>query len=307
MIVLTGGAGFIGSNILKKLNEEGHENIVVVDNLNSELKKKNLEGKKYAAYFDKNEFLEKIHLLQSITAIIHQGACSSTTETDQMYLQKNNVDYSKSLLRYSVENNIPFIYASSASVYGNGEKGFDDSSNDYTPINGYAQSKLLFDQYVTEVINNEKPPNPIVGLRYFNVYGNGEAHKQHMSSVIYKFYTAYQNGETIKLFEGSDRILRDFIYVDDVVSVNLFCLRKNLKNGIYNVGTGKAESFLKLAQVFQSYYPDAIIETIPFPEQLKNKYQYFTEARMHRLLQQGYNNSFTNSDKGVQAYLEKLQ
>ncbi len=307
MIIVTGGAGLIGSAIIKALNKQGETNIIVVDNLNHEEKKNNLATLKYKLYYDKLVFLEQLKNLERITAILHQGACSSTTETDENYLQQNNIDYSIALLNYSIEKNIPFIYASSASVYGNGQKGFDDYSNDYEPINGYAKSKLAVDVIATQIIDQQKPKNKIIGLRYFNVYGNGEAHKQHMSSVVYKFYQAYLQTQPIQLFEGSNKILRDFISVEDIVNVNIFCLNQTIESGIYNVGTGKAASFADLASCFTNEYNNAMIEEIPFPEHLKNKYQYFTEAKMDKLKNQGYSKEFLTINQGVQLYLQQLQ
>ncbi len=307
MIVLTGGAGLIGNNILQALNENGNTDILVVDNLNHPAKNENLNKKKFTTFCDKVTFLNELNSLANIEAIIHQGACSSTTETDENYLQKNNVEYSKTLLHYAIKKYIPFVYASSASVYGNGEFGFDDYSNDYFPINGYANSKLTFDKYVTNILENEKPNNKIIGLRYFNVFGYGEAHKMHMSSVLYKFYQSYlNNNKVIELFEGSDKILRDFITVDDVVKANLFCLDNNVSNGIYNIGTGKAVSFQTLANGFVNYYKDAIIKYIPFPEILKNKYQYFTEAKIDKIKKEGFLHKYETIEIGVKNYLKKL-
>ncbi len=308
MILLTGGAGFIGFNILQQLNAVGHQDIIVVDHVNHLSKVKNLSASTLHSYYDKNEFLNILQSFNNITAILHQGACSSTTETDENYLQKNNVEFSKTLLHYAIEKNIPFIYASSASVYGNGEKGFDDYSNEYNPINGYANSKLVFDQYVQHIIDTKQHKNTIIGLRYFNVYGFGETHKLHMTSVIYKFYQSYLNNKILELFEGSDKILRDFIHIDDVVKVNMFFLQKNnmAHCGIYNVGTGKASSFEALALAFQKKYDDAHISYIPFPEVLKGKYQFFTEAKIDKLRKAGYQEIFQNIEQGVTIYLNKL-
>jgi ADP-L-glycero-D-manno-heptose 6-epimerase len=306
MILVTGGAGLIGATIVQQLNKQGIKDIIIVDHLNSDLKKENLKGLHYVDYFDKKEFLQKLPQLTNIKAILHQGACSSTTEKDVVYLQENNVAYSRSLLNYSIEQNIPFIYASSASVYGDGKKGFDDASNDYLPINGYAHSKLAFDKQVTELLATKKNTNKIIGLRYFNVYGYGEAHKQHMSSVVYKFYQSYLQNKEISLFEGSDTILRDFVSTDDVVDINLFCLEYAVPNGIYNVGTGKAASFYDLALVFQQQFHDAKIKIIPFPENLKNQYQFFTQAPIQKLRSIGYTNELQSIQIGVQNYLYKL-
>jgi ADP-L-glycero-D-manno-heptose 6-epimerase len=306
MILVTGGAGLIGAAIIKQLNTEGRKDIIVVDNLNHPLKKTNLAALQYATYYDKKDFLEKLPLLENISAIFHQGACSATTETDEVYLQQNNVEYSKVMLHFAIQHHIPFVYASSASVYGDGKLGFSDDRNEYYPINGYARSKLSFDAYVTQLMNTTQPVNKIIGLRYFNVYGFGEGHKEHMSSVVYKFYQSYQQHKTIQLFAGSDKILRDFIAVEDVVKVNFFTMHHKIPNGIYNVGTGKAASFQDLAFVFQQSFNDAIIETIPFPEILKNKYQYFTEAPMEKLQKAGYTNTFQTINEGVHNYINKL-
>ncbi len=307
MIVVTGGAGMIGFNLVQKLNEQGVTDIIIVDHINHRAKQQNLDRLKYTAYFDKAAFLAQLNQLPKIETIYHQGACSSTTETDWAYLTQNNIEYSKHLLDFAIAKSINFVYASSASVYGNGEKGFDDESNDYQPINGYAQSKLDFDKYVNDLLVNAKLTTKIIGLRYFNVYGYGEAHKQHMSSVLYKFYQTYKQGAALQLFEGSNKILRDFITVDDIVRVNLFCAQSNVANGIYNLGTGKASSFQDLATAFQNKFTDAKIEEIAFPEILKGKYQYFTEAKMDKLLSQGLNFDFEQVQQGVSNYLNKLE
>jgi ADP-L-glycero-D-manno-heptose 6-epimerase len=306
MIVLTGGAGFIGSNILSALNKRGESHILVVDHLNAETKKQNLLQKIFYRYIDKADFLKELPGLHEVTAILHQGACSSTTETDEVYLHENNVLYSQTLLAYAIEKKIPFIYASSASVYGNGKLGFSDSGNDYFPINGYARSKLEFDRHVSRVLAEQHPVNKIIGLRYFNVFGYGEAHKAHMASVVYKFYLSYLENGKIFLFEGSDRIFRDFIHIDDIVKLNLYCFDQPVPNGIYNAGTGTAHSFMDLALAFQHTFPDAVIEEIPFPEMLKNRYQYFTEATMEKLQKTGFKQNVQTITEGVAIYLQKL-
>ena len=307
-IILTGGAGFIGHHLLAQLNTLGVSNIIVVDNLNHPLKKQYLSQCKYVQYYDKSIFLHVLPALTNISAILHQGACSATTETNETYLQQNNVDYSVALLQYSIQHNIPFIYASSAAVYGNGALGFSDAINAYQPINGYAASKLRFDVYVTNLLQSTNPPiNLIVGLRYFNVYGPGEAHKGFMSSVVGKFYQQYIHNSTIQLFEGSETIKRDFIYVSDVVDTVLFFLQSsNVASGIYNVGTGLAQSFTALASAFTQVYPNTVIETIPFPAQLKHKYQYYTQANISKLLALGHNPTFTSLCSGVHQYIHSI-
>jgi ADP-L-glycero-D-manno-heptose 6-epimerase len=306
-IVLTGGAGFIGANILHKLNQLGLSNIIVVDNLKNPAKIKNITSASYVAYYDKAQFLAVLPTLTNIKLILHQGACSSTTETDIEYLNKNNVEFSKTLLHYAINNSIDFVFASSASVYGNGESGFSDLHNDYTPINDYARSKLVFDQYVTKLLQQNPVQSKVIGLRYFNVFGFREAHKEEMSSVVNKFFLSYQANKTIRLFEGSNNILRDFIYVDDIVNINIFCMSQAIANGIYNAGTGKAQSFQDLANAFTKYYKDTIIEYTPFPEHLKGKYQFFTEAIMNKLHDAGYANQFITLDAAVHNYLKLLE
>ncbi len=304
-IILTGAAGLIGSNLLAALNKAGYNNIIIVDNLNHAAKNENLKHKKYVQYYHKNIFLQVLPTLTHITAIIHQGACSSTTEADVAYLNTNNVDYSKALLHYAIQHSIPYIYASSAAVYGNGTLGFSDASNAYLPINGYAHSKLEFDKYVSTLLPTTTAP--IIGFRYFNVYGHGEAHKLSMSSVVYKFYESYLHNKTIQLFQGSDAILRDFVIVHDVVTVNMHALLHQLPSGIYNVGTGHAESFVAVANAFAQHYKDAVIEYIPFPTILKNKYQYYTQANISKLTAAGYTQPFSNVASGVAHYLTQLQ
>lgn len=307
MIVLTGGAGFIGANILEHLNRNGIDDVIVVDHLNHPAKNNNIVGKKYSKFYDKKEFLQVLPTLQNVIAIIHQGACSSTTETNEAYLQENNVAYSKTLLHYAVDKKIPFLYASSASVYGNGKLGFEDTSNDYFPINGYANSKLTFDKYVTNLLNENAINSKVIGLRYFNVYGYGEAHKQDMASVLYKFYQSYLKEKKIYLFKGSDTIKRDFVHVDDVVLVNYFCLTNAVPNGVYNVGSGMARSFQSLAESFINVFSDATLEFIPFPEKLKEKYQFFTEADISKLREIGYNAALQTLEEGTNIYLKKLK
>ncbi len=307
MFVVTGGAGFIGSNIIKELNNRGITNIMVVDNLKRSEKHKNLNPLHFEDFIDKEDFFNNLNSFRKsgIETIFHEGACSDTTESDGKYMMKNNYEYSKNLLNFSIENNINFIYASSASVYGDGRNGFYEDRKCENPLNIYAFSKFLFDQYIRNVIPRTKIQ--IVSLRYFNVYGPQENHKGRMASVIYKFHHQITESGKMKLFKGSGNFLRDFVYVDDIVKVNLFFLDNPQKRGIFNCGTGKAESFLKIAEIMRRLYKNATIEFIPFPEDLKNKYQTFTEANLTLLRKIGYKEEFTPLEKGIEKYVEILK
>lgn len=304
MIIVTGGAGFIGSNIVKGLNNIGHTDILIVDNLAQTQKYLNMNSLKFSDYIDKQDFIEKLPSLKNVKAIIHQGACSATTELDANYLIKNNYEYSKTLLHYSLDKKIPFIYASSASVYGEGDNGFTEKPECEYPLNGYAFSKYIFDNYVRQNVNFEKD-SPVVGLRYFNVYGYQENHKGSMASVPFHFFNqANENGE-IKVFEGSENFLRDFIFVEDVVKVVLFFLEAN-KGGIFNCGTGHERSFMDMANIFVKLHRNCTINSIPFPEHLKGKYQAFTKADTKQLRAIGYSNNFLSLEEGMKKYLQQL-
>ncbi|MGC8765639.1 MAG: ADP-glyceromanno-heptose 6-epimerase [Brevinematia bacterium] len=304
MIVVTGGAGFIGSNLVYGLNRRGITDILIVDSLKNSAKQRNLNALKFVDFIDKKDFLEKLSSFKRISVIFHNGACSNTMENDGEYIMRNNYDYSKALFHFSIENKVRFIYASSASVYGNGTRGFKEDIECEYPLNVYAFSKYLFDQYVRK--NWSRINTQVAGLRYFNVYGPQENHKGKMASVINHFHNEIKNEGKMKLFEGSENFLRDFIYVEDVVSVNLFFFDNPAKSGIFNCGTGKAESFLKIAEIMKGIYQDARIDFIPFPESLKGKYQTFTEANLEKLRQIGYNRKFTSLEDGVKGYCKFL-
>ncbi len=307
MIIVTGGAGFIGSNIVRGLNREGIKDIIVVDNMTNSKKHLNLNSLEFSDYIDKTDFMNNLGLFKryKIDTIFHQGACSNTLEEDGRYMLHNNYEYSKNLLEFCIENNIRFIYASSASVYGDGKNGFfEDEKNEY-PLNVYAFSKFLFDRYVRSAINNVSAQ--IVGLRYFNVYGPQEAHKNKMASVIYHFHNEILDDGTIKLFKGSDDFRRDFVFVDDIVNVNLFFLNNENLRGIFNCGSSKAEPFLKIAQIMQKLYENVRIEFIKFPEELRKKYQTFTQADISLLRKAGYQKQFTGLEEGVKKYVEILK
>ncbi|MFN3410791.1 MAG: ADP-glyceromanno-heptose 6-epimerase [Exilispira sp.] len=314
MIIVTGGAGFIGSNLVYKLNLKGISDILIVDNLTNSLKQRNLNALKFLDFIDKDEFKEKIKKIKKIEIIFHQGACSDTMETDGKYMMKNNYEYSKIILNHCIENKIRLIYASSASVYGNGLNGFKEEREREYPLNIYAFSKYIFDNYVRRFLagleknkKTRKIHRQIAGLRYFNVYGPQENHKNRMASTIFHFYNQIKSEKKIKLFEGSENFLRDFVYVDDICEINIFFLNNPDKSGIFNCGSGKAESFLKIAQILKSIYSYAEIEFIPFPKQLKGKYQTYTCADLTKLNEIGYKKSFTSLEEGIKKYLHYLE
>ena len=311
MYVLTGGAGFIGSNILKALNERGITDIVVVDNLTMNEKFKNIVGLHFSDYIDKTDFINYITecKMKNITALIHHGACSNTTESDGKYMMDNNYVYSRILAEYSIAHEIPFIYASSASVYGIGVNGFAESFECEAPINIYAYSKYLFDQWVRKHIREIS--STFVGLRYFNVYGPKERHKGKMSSMVLQAYEQIKANRIIKLFKGYGNVQdgeqsRDFIYIDDVISIIMFFIDSPTKKGIFNIGTGKPRSFNELARILINCYGAGEIEYIPFPDELKGRYQNYTCAELGALRSAGYDNEFTSLENGIRKYFELL-
>lgn len=306
MIIVTGGAGFIGSNIVRDLNAIGHTDIIVVDNFGHSQKYLNLNRLKFADYIDKSELLDRLPQLGKISAVFHQGACSSTTETDGNYLMRNNYEYSKQLLHYCQDHKIPFIYASSASVYGNGDHGFSEEPVCEYPLNGYAFSKYLFDNYVRQHVNFEDPASQVVGLRYFNVFGYQENHKGSMASVPYHFFNQSKAKGEINVFEGSENFVRDFIFVEDVVKVVRFFFETG-KSGIFNCGTGQERSFMDMAKIFTTLDNNCQINTVPFPEHLKGKYQAYTKANITKLREVGYEQHFLSLEEGMKAYYSALE
>jgi ADP-L-glycero-D-manno-heptose 6-epimerase len=306
MFIVTGGAGFIGSNLVKRLNTLGIEDILIVDNLTPE-KEKNLAALNYSDYMDKKEFIRSLPKFKgkNIDTIFHEGACSDTMETNERYIQENNVEYSKSLFHFAVDSKIRFVYASSASVYGNGDDGFSVGKSAENPLNFYANSKYAFDRYVTPLL--PKITSQVVGLRYFNVFGMQENHKGRMASVVYHFHHQIRESGSFRLFEGSENFKRDFIFVEDVCSVNSFFLDNANFSGLYNCGTGVSHSFLDIADIIKTLYDSATCEFIPFPKKLEGKYQSFTEADIAPLIDLGYKVPFTSLESGVTQYVESLK
>ena len=313
MIVVTGSNGFIGSNLIKGLNNIGYKDIIAVDNHDNPELKENIVHCEIQDYLEIDEFLLKLQKNQvdgeKLKAIFHQGACSNTMEWDAEYLYKNNFLYSKELLNLSRQSNTPLIYASSASVYGNG-KVFEESLENENPINLYAYSKFKFDQLVRHELRGSD--TQIVGLRYFNVYGPQEQHKGNMASVAYHLHSQLKENDEIKLFEGSDGYgdgeqRRDFIYVDDIVKVNLWFMENTNISGIFNLGTGKSQTFNDVAEAVINWNKKGNIKYIEFPEKLKGAYQSFTEANISKLREAGYKEEFLDVQEGVKQYLNTLE
>ncbi len=313
MIVVTGGAGFIGSALVWKLNRIGRNDIIIVDHLGTTEKWKNLVGLDYHDFYHKDDFIKWIYADEfeyDIDVIFHLGACSSTTEKDADYLMENNFAYTQVLADYCVEKNIRFIYASSAATYGDGSQGYKDdeeSLEKLRPLNMYGYSKHLFDLYAKKNNYFDK----IVGLKYFNVYGPNEYHKGDMRSVVHKaFYQIKESGK-VRLFKSYKKDykdgeqLRDFIYVKDAVDITLFFMRNKNVNGLFNVGTGNARTWNDLVTaIFNAMDKPVNIEYIEMPENLREKYQYFTQADLTKLREAGYENEITPLEKGVEDYVK---
>jgi len=311
MYIVTGGAGFIGSNIVKALNERGEKDIIVVDDLEDGKKFHNLVDCEIADYIDMYDFLNKVennYSFPTIKAIFHEGACSSTAEWDGKFVMRVIYEYSKSLLNFCQSENIPFLYASSAAVYG-GSDQFVEELKYEKPLNVYGYSKFLFDQWVRKQKVNFT--SQVAGFRYFNVYGPNENHKGSMASVAWHFNNQIKAQGVCKLFEGSGGYenggqLRDFIYVADLVKCKLWFLDNPDKSGIVNLGTGKAQSFKDVANAVIDWHKKGEIEYIPFPEHLKGAYQSYTQADLSLLRSLGYNENFLDVANGVRDYLDQL-
>ncbi|MDU3075448.1 MAG: ADP-glyceromanno-heptose 6-epimerase [Mixta calida] len=306
MIIVTGGAGMIGSNIVKALNEQGITDILVVDNLKDGTKFVNLVDLDITDYMDKEDFIASVMAgddLGDIEAVFHEGACSATTEWDGKYMMDNNYQYSKELLHFCLEREIPFLYASSAATYGGRNDNFIEERAYEQPLNVYGYSKMLFDHYVRQILPEAN--SQVCGFRYFNVYGPREGHKGSMASVAFHLNTQLNNGDNPKLFEGSDNFKRDFIHVSDVAAVNLW-FWKNGVSGIFNCGTGRAESFQAVSDAALAYHQKGQIEYIPFPDKLKGRYQAYTKADLTKLRAAGYDKPFKTVAEGVADYMAWL-
>jgi len=323
--IVTGACGFIGANLVKALNERGVSNIIAVDNLKKADKFKNLTDCEIADYLDKEQFLAMVedgYFDEAVEAIFHEGACSDTMETDGRYMMQNNFHYSQVLLEWCLEQEVPYLYASSASVYGGGGV-FKEERQYESPLNVYGYSKFLFDQIVRRKAADAN--SPVVGFRYFNVYGPREQHKGRMASVAFHHFNQYRAEGKVKLFEGCDGYgngeqSRDFVYIDDVVKVNMHFLDSG-KSGIFNLGTGRAQPFndvahstvnacralegkpaLSLAEMVSQ----GLVEYVSFPEALKGKYQSFTQADLGQLRAAGYTDEFDTVAQGVTKYVAHL-
>jgi ADP-L-glycero-D-manno-heptose 6-epimerase len=318
LIILTGGAGFIGSCWLMKLNQLGYHHILVVDEDDSVVKMNNLTNKTYTDFIDKTDFIKEIKTgdyPEDVAAIFHIGACSSTMETDVDFLSDNNTEYSKILAQWALRDNILFYYASSAATYGDGSQGYSDDEVEIPglkPLNLYGQSKQLFDLWLLENNLTDK----IVGFKYFNVYGPNEYHKGEMKSLVVKAYQQIKNDGQIRLFKSyrpeyqAGEQKRDFVYIKDVIELMAKFFHQPQIKGIYNIGTGQARSWNDLAKaIFAALKLKPMIEYIEMPEQIKDKYQYFTQADISKLQKAGIKHQFMTLEEAVadyvQNYLEK--
>jgi len=322
-VIVTGAAGFIGSNVVKALNARGENDVIAVDNLQRADKAANLADVEISDYLDKRDFIERVtggRFDARVAAVLHQGACSDTMETDGRYMMENNYRYSRLLLDWCLARRVPFIYASSASVYGAGRVFREERAHE-RPLNVYGYSKFLFDQYARRKL--APGGTQVAGFRYFNVYGPRESHKGRMASVAFHFFNQYRAEGRVRLFEGSDGYaageqVRDFVSVEDVLKVNLHFLDHPALSGVFNVGTGRGETFnavaaatinavrrsrgeaaLALAQLRSA----GAIEYIPFPAQLVGKYQSYTEADVSALRKAGYTAPFLAVEEGVGRYV----
>ncbi len=312
MIIVTGGAGFIGSNVVKELNRRGRTDILVVDNLERSEKFRNLSDLVIQDYMDKRAFRARLDTgsfdLQA-DAILHNGACSDTMGGDGRYMLENNFGDSKALLNFALSKGIPFVYASSAATYGPGPVFVPDPANE-RPLNVYGYSKLLFDQHVRHLLPEVR--STVVGLRYFNVYGPREDHKGRMMSVLHQLLRQLRDEGACRLFSGTDGYgdgeqVRDFVFVGDIVDIGLHFAQGPVTRGIFNAGTGKARSFNAIAQTLIAHLGKGRIEYIPFPPELRGKYQSFTQADLGGLRAAGYLKPMTELEEGIRLTLAELE
>jgi len=313
MIIVTGGAGFIGSVLVHQLNLLGKKDIIIVDHLTKNEKWKNLVGLDFEDYFDRDDFhnlLVDDRFPFEVDTIFHLGACSSTTEKDSQFLMYNNYKYSINLVKYALPRGARFIYASSAATYGDGENGYMDNENrieELRPLNMYGYTKHLFDLW----LKKENLLSKVAGVKYFNVYGPNEYHKDDMRSVVHKAFEQIKETRKVKLFKSYNDTyadgeqMRDFIYVKDAVNMTLFFMDNVSANGIFNVGTGKARTWKDLVStVFNAMGLEPNIEFIDMPDYLKTKYQYFTEADIDKIIDAGYTQKLYSLESGVSDYIQ---
>jgi ADP-L-glycero-D-manno-heptose 6-epimerase len=311
MIVITGAAGFIASALVARLNEENITNLILVDDFSNPEKNKNLLNKKYENKIERMKFVDWFaQNAAQIDFVFHLGARTDTAEFDWDIFLKLNLNYSKSLWDICTKHQIPLVYASSAATYGNGECGYDDRKEigDLKPLNPYGDSKQQFDLWVEK---QEKTPPFWAGLKFFNVYGPNEFHKSRMASVIFHAFNQIQKTEKMNLFRShradfeNGEQSRDFIYVKDVVEICTFLMQKGKTSGLYNVGTGKARTFLDLVKnTFKAMNVEENISFIDTPADIRDKYQYFTEASMEKLRKEGYDRPFFSLEEGVEQYVK---
>ena len=319
MIIITGGAGMIGSIITWHLNTMlNRDDIVIVDRITHPDQWQNLVKRRYANYLDKDELFEYLATKPAVEAVIHMGAISATTERDYNKLVQDNIRYSQKLWTWCASNEVTFLYASSAATYGDGANGYEDTSiNNLRPLNGYGYSKHFFDEWVLRQVNEKNPcPPSWQGLKFFNVYGPNEYHKERMASVAYHSFNQFKESGTVKLFKSyktnfdDGMQLRDFVYVKDAAAVVAYFMvnggqNKNVQSGIYNIGTGKARAFKDLANsVILSSGKMPHVTFIDMPEDLQGKYQYFTEATIVKLRAAGYSQPFSSLEDGVKDYVQ---
>ena len=311
MIIVTGAAGFIGSNLITGLNHCGYRDLLLVDDFSRPDRRRNYEGRRFSSMVERSKFPEWIREhYQQIQMIIHLGARTDTTEFSWEVFLELNLDYSKEVFRLCVEYGLPLIYASSAATYGLGEHGYVDSHevvSDLQPLNPYGRSKNEFDRWVLE---QEEQPFFWAGLKFFNVYGPNEYHKGRMASVVFHAFNQIRETGGVKLFRshhpgfGDGEQARDFIYVKDVVDVIIYLMEYRPESGLYNLGTGKARTFTDLVtSTFRAMGMESAISFVDTPEDIRNKYQYFTEAKMDKLRQAGYKRPFTSLENGVSEYI----
>ncbi len=312
MIIITGAAGFIGSCLIQKLNDDGFYDLVLVDDFSNDDKNKNFEGKRYSKQVDREVFADWLRENQlHVQFVFHIGARTDTTEMDVKLFNRLNLDYTKTIWNICTEFGLPLVYASSAATYGLGEQGYDDDETripSLRPLNPYGDSKNDFDIWALE---QEKKPYFWAGLKFFNVYGPNEYHKGRMASVIFHTFNQIKKTGAMKLFQSHNpefkdgEQMRDFVYIKDVVNVLYFLMHHRKDSGIYNLGTGKARTFLDLAtQTFHAMDTPVSISFVPTPEDIREKYQYFTEANMEKLRSIGYSLDFYSLEEGVEDYVK---